>query len=161
LLKRGYSTSIIAKRDGPGTSKRIDAKGYADNVVNLMVGKLIRLPSETQKALQQLACLGHSADFALLALVYRDSEDEMHTTWREAVGAGFVLHSEGAYRFLHDRVQEAALLLDPGKLARRGPSPNREAALSMHLAGEARGGDLRNRQSTQPWVSPHRVSRGA
>ena len=42
---------------------RIHAKGYTDNVVDLMVGKLNRLPTETQKALKQLACLGNSADF--------------------------------------------------------------------------------------------------
>ena len=42
---------------------RIHAKGYTDNVVDLMVGKLNRLPVETQNALQQLACLGNSAEF--------------------------------------------------------------------------------------------------
>src|SRR5262249_59490882 len=36
---------------------RIHAKGYTDNVVDLMVEKLNRLPVETQNALQQLACL--------------------------------------------------------------------------------------------------------
>ena len=42
--------------------ERIHAKGYTANVVDLMVGKLNRLPVATQKALQQLACLGNSAD---------------------------------------------------------------------------------------------------
>ena len=56
---------------------RIHAKGYTDNVVDLMVGKLSRLPVETQKALQQLACLGNSAEFALLQMVYRTSNEEM------------------------------------------------------------------------------------
>jgi hypothetical protein len=37
---------------------RIRAKGYTDNVVNLMVGKLNRLPIETQHALQLLGCMG-------------------------------------------------------------------------------------------------------
>ena len=41
---------------------RIHAKGYTDNVVDLMVGKLHRLPVDTQKALQQLACLGTPRD---------------------------------------------------------------------------------------------------
>ena len=46
---------------------RIHAKGYTDNVVDLMVGKLTRLPTATQTALQLLACLGNSADSAMLA----------------------------------------------------------------------------------------------
>src|SRR5262249_15398089 len=36
---------------------RIHAKGYTDNVVDLMITKLIRLPAQTQTALQQMACL--------------------------------------------------------------------------------------------------------
>jgi predicted ATPase len=40
---------------------RIRAKGYTDNVVDLMVGKLRRLSETTQERLKQLACLGNSA----------------------------------------------------------------------------------------------------
>src|ERR1700758_4355675 len=49
---------------------RIHAKGYTDNVVDLMVGKLTRLPVETQNALKQLACLGNSAEFGMLRMLY-------------------------------------------------------------------------------------------
>ena len=48
---------------------RIHAKRYTDNVVDLMVVKLNRLPAETQAALRQLACVGAGAEFALLATV--------------------------------------------------------------------------------------------
>jgi PAS domain S-box-containing protein len=94
----------------------IQAKSYTDNVVDLMVAKLNRLPSKTQNALQLLACLGNSADFAVLRMVYGDSKDEMHRDLREAVRAGFVLPSKRAYRFLHDRVQEAAYSSIPEEL---------------------------------------------
>jgi serine/threonine protein kinase len=48
---------------------RIHARGYADNVVDLMVAKLTRLPAETQRALQQLACIGGDAELAMLSIV--------------------------------------------------------------------------------------------
>ena len=60
--KRGCSPSIMRLRRWSWDLDRIHAKGYTDNVVDLMVGKLTRLPAETRKALQQFACLGNVAD---------------------------------------------------------------------------------------------------
>ena len=88
--------------------QRIHAKGYADNVVDLMVGKLARLPSETQKALQELACLGAVADITTLSTVLETSETEVHAALQDALRAELIERLSSAYKFVHDRVQEAA-----------------------------------------------------
>ncbi len=116
---------------------RIDAMGYTDNVVELMVGKLTRLPRETQAALQLLACLGNAAEAATLALVRGTTEQAVHADLWEAVRQELLLHLDGVYTFAHDRIQEAAYSLIP--------QPSREAAhlrigrlLAAHTPAERR-----------------------
>ncbi len=88
-------------------------KRLSGNPVDLIIGRLRRLPQEAQEALKLLACLGNHADFATLAKLHGGSDETMHAGFRDAVRAGAVLPGEGRYRFFHDRVQEAAYALIP------------------------------------------------
>ena len=87
---------------------RIHRKGFTDNVVDLMAAKLARLSSDSQSALAQLACFGHSVDLDTIISVHGCTEEQIDGALDEAMGAGLVFRAGGAYKFLHDRVQEAA-----------------------------------------------------
>ena len=101
----------------------IQAKKYTDNVIDLLAGKLTRLPSDTQDALRQLACLGNVAEVAILSLVLRMPEDQVHAALWEALRQQLIEQLDRSYKFVHDRVQEAAY----------APIPERSRA-EAHLA---------------------------
>jgi PAS domain S-box-containing protein len=94
----------------------IHARGFTDNVVELMVAKLARLPADRLEMLQQLACLGSSATIENLALLVNRPQDDVFARLSDVVQLGLLFRADNRYMFAHDRVQEAALaMIDPAQ----------------------------------------------
>ena len=118
---------------------RIEAKGFTDNVAHLLVSRLNRLSLQALGALQRLACFGGGgAPCALLTRILEIPEAAVHEILGEAVSAGLLMLIGGEYRFVHDRVQEAAYSLIPEE--ERAPLHLR---IGRALLGRMRGGQIR------------------
>ncbi|MHC5766946.1 MAG: AAA family ATPase [Nostoc sp.] len=117
---------------------QINQQAVTDDVVKFMVFQLQRLPQSTQNVLQLAACIGNQFDLATLAIVWESSEIETAASLWKALQEGLILpisdvykfyHGENheqlalstgntnkqlaKYKFLHDRVQQAAYSLIP------------------------------------------------
>jgi predicted ATPase/signal transduction histidine kinase/tRNA A-37 threonylcarbamoyl transferase component Bud32 len=98
---------------------QIEAKGITDNVVELMIGKVKKLPESTQQILRSCACVGSSFDLNTLSIISEKSPPEISLELTPALQSGLILPTSEFneelliqnYKFLHDRVQQATYAL--------------------------------------------------
>jgi predicted ATPase/signal transduction histidine kinase/tRNA A-37 threonylcarbamoyl transferase component Bud32 len=87
----------------------VRAKGYSDNIVDFMAGNLHQLPVSSRHLLSLAACVGNSFSLEMLAIISGREVDEAEQGLEPALLEGLLVCSAPEqYRFLHDRIQQAA-----------------------------------------------------
>jgi predicted ATPase/GAF domain-containing protein len=137
----------------------------ADNVVSFMIGRLQQMSPAGQAALSLAACIGHRFDLTTLSTVAERPTRALAADLWEALHAGLIVPldadyrffhapqgieaaealagASGSYRFLHDRVQQAAYALI-GESEREGVHLRIGRLLSKALGGERTNAELFN-----------------
>ncbi|WP_299412505.1 ATP-binding sensor histidine kinase [Acaryochloris sp. IP29b_bin.148] len=98
---------------------QIQAQDLTDNVIELLIGKLKKLPDATQEVLRLAACVGAEFELHTLSLIRQQSPLEVFQDLKVAIQLGLVIALSDLkedlvitnFRFGHDRIQQAAYTL--------------------------------------------------
>lgn len=89
----------------------IKAKGYTQNIIDLIDRNIKRLAPETQNILNIAACIGNKFDVKMLSVISSEEEDKIIEELQPAFKAGLIMHDDDHIVFFRDSYLQAAYSL--------------------------------------------------
>ncbi|MBD2181765.1 ATP-binding protein [Aerosakkonema funiforme] len=184
FLKALYAEGLISFDYQQGSWQynlpEIKKRGFTDNVVELMAGKIQKLPEQTQAVLKLGACIGNQFDLQTLAVVYEKSLRETAGDLWQAIAENLILPLSDTYKlldldvqdlvgqvnveykFAHDRIQQAVYSLIPaedkqavhwqiGQLLLQNTPPNKENQEIFEIVNHLNQGRALIRQQSESY----------
>ncbi|MBN1209064.1 MAG: AAA family ATPase [Myxococcaceae bacterium] len=115
FLQALYQDGLVSRLPEGGwqwDAEAVRARGYSDNVVDFLVGRLLQMPVSTRQLLRLAACVGSAFELETLAIISGQEAAEAEQGLERALMEELVAQTgPQRYRFLHDRIQQAAYAL--------------------------------------------------